>query len=92
MNSPLYLLLIWMAVVSGLSFALYGWDKAMAKLHRRRIPEAVLLWCALLGGAAGALLGMALFRHKIRKNVFRYGVPVMLAAQAGLVFYAAGLQ
>lgn len=88
-KEPLQLLLIWLGVLSVLAFALYGWDKAMAKLHRRRVPESALLGCALLGGAAGALLGMALFRHKIRKSAFRYGVPLMLAIQAGLLAYAA---
>ena len=90
MPHPLRLLLIWLGVLSTLSFLLYGWDKAQAKLHRRRIPEAALLFCALLGGSAGALLGMALFRHKIRKPPFRYGVPLMLAAHAALLLYAAG--
>lgn len=90
MPHPLCLLLIWLGVLSTLSFLLYGWDKAQAKLHRRRIPEVALLFCALLGGSAGALLGMALFRHKIRKPPFRYGVPLMLAAHAALLFYAAG--
>ena len=91
MNHPLQLLLIWMGTVSALAVVLYGWDKAMAKLHRWRIPEAALLGCALLGRAAGALLGMTLFRHKIRKSAFRYGVPLMLALQAGFLFYASGL-
>ena len=92
MNQPLFLLLVWMGTMSVTAFPLYGWDKAMAKLRRRRIPEAALLGCALLGGSAGAaLLGMLLFRHKIRKGPFRYGVPLMLAAQAWLALYAAGL-
>lgn len=90
MSQPLRLLLIWMGTLSALAFALYGWDKAMAKLHRRRIPEVALLCCALLGGSAGALLAMALFRHKIRKPPFRYGVPLLLAAHAALLLYAAG--
>ena len=90
MPQPLRLLLIWMGILSALAFLLYGWDKAMAKLHRRRVPEAALLSCALLGGSAGALLGMALFHHKIRKPPFRYGVPLTLAAHAALLFYAAG--
>ena len=90
MSQPLRLLLIWMGVLSALAFALYGWDKALAKLHRRRIPETALLYCALLGGSAGALLAMALFRHKIRKPPFRYGVPLLLAAHAALLLYAAG--
>lgn len=90
MPHPLRLLLIWLGVLSTLSFLLYGWDKAQAKLHRRRIPEAALLFCALLGGSAGALFGMALFHHKIRKPPFRYGVPLMLATHAALLLYAAG--
>lgn len=89
MNETLQLLLIWMGVLSALAFVLYGWDKALAKLHRRRIPEAALLGCALVGGSAGALLGMALFRHKVRKGAFLYGVPLMLCAQIGLLVYAA---
>lgn len=90
MSQPLRLLLIWMGVLSALAFALYGWDKALAKLHRRRVPETALLCCALLGGSAGALLAMALFRHKIRKPPFRYGVPLLLATHAALLLYAAG--
>ena len=89
MDGTIRLLLIWMGVLSALSFILYGWDKAMAKLHRRRIPEAALLGCALLGGGAGAALGMALFHHKTRKGAFRYGVPLLLCAQAGLLAFAA---
>lgn len=88
MNETIQLLLIWMGVLSILAFVLYGWDKALAKLRRRRIPEAALLGCALVGGGAGALLGMALFRHKIRKGAFRYGVPLMLCVQAGLLTFA----
>ena len=91
MRETVYLLLIWLGVTSALALALFGWDKLMAKARRRRIPEAALLGCALLGGGLGALLGMLLFRHKIRKGPFRYGVPLMLAAQAGLALYAAGL-
>ena len=90
MPQPLRLLLIWMGVLSALAFALYGWDKLQAKHHRRRVPERALLGCALLGGSAGALLAMALFRHKIRKPPFRFGVPLMLAAHLALFLYAAG--
>lgn len=88
MNETVRLLLVWMGTLSAMAFALYGWDKAMAKLHRRRIPEAALLGCALAGGGAGALVGMLLFHHKIRKAPFRYGVPLMLCAQGGLLAFA----
>ncbi|MDE6839727.1 MAG: DUF1294 domain-containing protein, partial [Oscillospiraceae bacterium] len=59
MRETVYLLLIWLGVLSALALVLFGWDKLMAKKHRRRIPEAALLGCALAGGAAGAALGMA---------------------------------
>ena len=93
MPHPLRLLLIWLGVLSTLSFLLYGWDKAQAKLHRRRIPEAALLACALAGGSAGGILGMAVFHHKTRHWYFRYGFPLLLVLQvAGLTWwYGVGL-
>ena len=89
MNPPLYMLFIWLVVTSALAFALFGWDKLMAKLHRRRIPEAALLGCALMGGSAGAALGMALFHHKTRKPLFRWFVPFCLLIHAALLGWAA---
>jgi uncharacterized membrane protein YsdA (DUF1294 family) len=67
--------------VSILSFALFGIDKRRAVHHAWRIPEAVLLWSAALGGSAGALLGIACFRHKTQKPKFRYGIPLILVLQ-----------
>lgn len=89
MNETVRLLLIWLGVLSVLAFVLYGWDKAMAKLRRRRIPEAALLGCAALGGSAGAALAMAAFHHKTRKPPFRYGVPLMLGLHAAILAWAA---
>ena len=88
MDETVRLLLIWLGTLSALAFPLYGWDKAMAKRRRRRIPEAALLGCAALGGSAGALLGMAAFHHKTRKPPFRYGVPLMLCAHGALLAWA----
>lgn len=52
------------------TFLLYGWDKLQARRSGQRVPEAHLHVLALLGGFAGALAGMRLFRHKTRKPVF----------------------
>ena len=83
-----YLLLIWLGVTSALAFILFGWDKYLARRHRRRIPEAALLGCALMGGSAGALAGMLLFHHKTRKPAFRRWAPIALVLHAAILAFA----
>ncbi len=87
MSDQAYALLIWLGVVSGLTFLLFGWDKLMAKLGRSRIPELTLLGASLLGGATGGLLGMLLFRHKIRKPRFRILIPLFFLLHAALLVW-----
>lgn len=63
----------------------FGIDKLKAIFHKRRIRESTLLSIALIGGSFGALSGMYLFRHKIRKKAFSVGVPLMVAAHVILL-------
>jgi uncharacterized membrane protein YsdA (DUF1294 family) len=70
-----YLLLI--NIVTFLAFAI---DKRRAVKRKWRIPEKTLLGLSLIGGSAGSLIAMYLFRHKIRKSAFAYGLPIMLLA------------
>lgn len=63
------------------AFLLMGVDKLLAKLDQRRIPEKTLLWVAALGGAPGAWLGLALFRHKTQHRVFSVGLPLLTVIQ-----------
>ncbi|MBO5550598.1 MAG: DUF1294 domain-containing protein [Lachnospiraceae bacterium] len=74
-------LLIITAAISILTFFVFGIDKYKAVRHRWRIPEATLIGLCLIGGSAGGLLGMLVFRHKIRKPKFCIGVPLILAVQ-----------
>jgi uncharacterized membrane protein YsdA (DUF1294 family) len=53
--------------------------------HRYRIPEAVLLLFAVVGGSIGSILGMFLFHHKTRKAKFRFGLPLILLVQIALI-------
>ena len=84
MTEQVYLLLVWFGVLSAFTLLLFGWDKGMAKLGRRRIPEASLLFACLAGGAAGGLVGMYLFRHKIRKPKFYLTVPLLFLLDAAI--------
>ena len=70
-----------------ITFFVYGLDKLKAVQRWWRIPEVVLLGLAAAGGSVGAYLGMLVFRHKTRKPLFRFGVPVILLAQVLAVNY-----
>lgn len=59
--------LVGYGVVSGLTFALYGYDKRQARNNGQRTPEKVLHALELAGGWPGALLAQQVFRHKTRK-------------------------
>lgn len=56
-------------------------DKKKAIKKHWRIPEDVLLGIAVVGGSAGIIAGMHLFRHKTMKDKFAIGVPVILTLQ-----------
>ncbi|MCE8038517.1 DUF1294 domain-containing protein [Halomonas sp. MCCC 1A11062] len=59
------------ALLSVITFAMYGIDKAAAGKGSRRTPEATLLFAGLIGGWPGALVAQRLFRHKTRKQPFQ---------------------
>lgn len=85
--SPILKLLLAYAVISLIAFLFYGRDKRLAKRHKWRVPEKTLLGLGLLGGAAGALLGMQVFRHKT-KHWYFWAVNLFgLVWQAALLVY-----
>lgn len=57
-------------IINFITFILYGLDKFLAKANKWRIKENNLLMLGLFGGSIGGLLGMNVFRHKIRKKKF----------------------
>ena len=75
-------------IVSSSLFVLFFVDKRRAVRGARRASEANLLWIAALGGAAGGLAGMTLFRHKSRHLRFRVLLPLFLIAHIALVLVA----
>ena len=64
------LYIIFIAVMSAAAFAAYGADKRKAIRHKKRLDESLLLGLSVMGGAAGALAAMRVFRHKTRKSYF----------------------
>jgi uncharacterized membrane protein YsdA (DUF1294 family) len=58
------------AVVSGVTFLFYGYDKMQARNLEWRVKESTLHMLGLIGGWPGALAGMHYFQHKTRKRAF----------------------
>lgn len=81
------LLLYYVLVVNVVAFVAYGIDKWKAKRGMWRIPESTLLLLAVVGGSLGALLGMRIWHHKTKHAKFRYGLPLIILAQLGLICY-----
>lgn len=81
------LLLLALALLSLISFVLMGVDKARARKRRWRIPEATLLLVDFLGGGLGGLLGMMIFRHKIRHPKFLICVPLSILLWGFLIYF-----
>ncbi len=81
-----YMLIIF-AVISLLTFIVYGLDKHAAKQHTWRAPERRLLLFGFAGGAVGALLGMQVFHHKTKKAYFWAVNLLGLVWQAGVCIW-----
>ncbi|MBV5321302.1 MAG: DUF1294 domain-containing protein [Sulfuricurvum sp.] len=62
-----------------ITFAIFGYDKFLARANRRRISENTLLTLAIVGGSVGAVFAQKFFRHKRRK--FRYLFWIILIIQ-----------
>ncbi len=85
-------MLIYLSIINALGLVLMLVDKQKARNGDWRIPEALLMGVAALGGSLGAWLGMYLFHHKTRHPKFTLGVPALLAVQTLLLFLFFGNQ
>ena len=82
--SPVGLLMIYLVIINLIAFLTFGADKRRARRDRRRVRESPLFLLAVLGGSAGALLGMYGLRDKTRHWYFCVGIPAILILQIAL--------
>lgn len=79
--------LVYFLIVSALSVGATILDKIAARRRAMRIPEAVLLLLAALGGSVTMFITMLIIRHKTQKPKFMIGIPVIFVLQiAALLF------
>ncbi len=80
----------WLIAISVVTFVFYAYDKISAKAGMGRIPEMLLHLLSVVGGFAGALLGMLVFRHKSNLKAHPLFLPLMLISAAlwsGLIYW-----
>lgn len=77
-------MLVFLLLMNASGFAIMLLDKNLARCHRRRVPEALLLAFAACFGSLGVLAGMYVCRHKTRKPLFTITVPLLLLAQCAI--------
>lgn len=73
--------MLYLVVINLVGFCLMGMDKRRARKHKWRIPEKTLFLSAIIGGSAGAVLGMRVFHHKTKHWYFVWGMPAILICQ-----------
>lgn len=81
---------MWTALLlmNAAGFGIMLLDKQLARHHRWRVPEAMLLAFAACFGSAGVLAGMLVCRHKTRKPLFTVTVPLLLLAHAACLYFS----
>ena len=81
------IVIIYMVIMSVIGFVSMGIDKKRAINKKWRIPEKTLFIIAFLGGAAGSVLGMRIFKHKTKHMKFVIFMPLFLALQISALLF-----
>lgn len=64
-------------IINAFSILLFGIDKNRAIRKEKRIREINFFILSFLGGSVGILIGMVLFKHKLKKKNFYFGIPII---------------
>ncbi len=84
-------LIIYLVAINFVAFAAFAVDKINAIQHRPRIRNVSLLGLTFLGGSIGGLVAMYTFQHKINKDYYTVGIPIIIAMQIVVIFYLMNL-
>ena len=82
---------LWLIAINLITFAIYAYDKMIAKTQLTRVPESLLLLLAFVGGTIGALAAMQLLRHKTAKAGFRLKFWLVVIVQIVAISVGYGL-
>ena len=81
----MFFLQYYLILINVITFIVYGIDKLKSKRGKWRIPESTLLLLAIIGGSIGAWCGLKVWHHKTQHKKFKYGIPLIIIMQIGLL-------
>ncbi len=81
------ILVTYLIIINIATIVLYGVDKLAAIEHKSRIRIVTLLALAFVGGSIGGLIAVYAFRHKINKDYFTVGLPLIIITQIVVLFF-----
>ncbi|MBR5602915.1 MAG: DUF1294 domain-containing protein [Bacteroidales bacterium] len=79
-------LMVYFFLINIVTLITFGIDKRLAQQKRNRVQESSLILLSALGGAAGGLAAMYLFRHKTKHAKFFLGLPALLLIHLMIAF------
>lgn len=79
-------LMVYFFLINLVTLITFGIDKRLAQQKRNRVQESSLILLSALGGAAGGLAAMYLFRHKTKHAKFFLGLPALLLIHLMIAF------
>ena len=87
-NLLLSVVAAYILLMSLISIIVCVYDKKISKKNKveLRIPEKSLLILSALGGGVAMYICMLMTRHKTKHVKFMVGIPLIIAAQAAIVY------
>ncbi|WZL71719.1 DUF1294 domain-containing protein [Clostridiaceae bacterium 35-E11] len=82
-----FYLLLYIVIINLYGISITAIDKYKAKKEKWRIRERTFFVTAFLGGAAGVIMGMTMFRHKTQHKSFYIGIPILYLCNIASVFF-----
>lgn len=72
-----WILVYYIIFINIVCYIIFGIDKRRAINKEYRIRESTFIILSFMGGSIGILIGMVMFKHKLRKKKFYIGIPLI---------------
>jgi len=77
--------ILYLVIINLIGFSAFYIDKRAAQNQESRISESNLLLISLLGGSLGCIAAQQKFRHKTRKQPFKFQLQMIVVLQISFV-------